>query len=295
MQRRLERVPSRPTAAEALLARAWGSFARVERPLTARAPALCVGGATLGGSGKTPLAIACARFLAEEGRRVALVSHAYRASPPRAPRVVAPDDDVAIVGDEALECARALGPLAKVLVARRRQDALDEAANADVVVLDGPLQLAPKRATLSLLALDPAEPWGSGECPPAGNLRAPRAALLAAADRVVASRGESRGAWHGGELLTYERLATLRVGLVTGVARPHRVVDFLRARGVVPIASIAHADHARFEQPAAEVDLWLTTAKDAARIDGPAAVIDYHLDLPPSLRNELTSRFPFRF
>ena len=68
---------------------------------------VAVGGSTLGGSGKTPLAIACARELARGGARVALVGHAYRARPGRA-RIVSTFDPLAEVGDEALVAAHAL-------------------------------------------------------------------------------------------------------------------------------------------------------------------------------------------
>jgi len=295
MQRTLERGGLRNAASAALLARGWGRLARVETPLTFRAPVLCVGGATLGGSGKTPLAIACARFLAERGRRVVLVSHAYRASPPRAPRRVDAADDATVVGDEAVECARALGPLADVLVAARRQDAVDAAADADVVVLDGPLQLAPRRATLSLLAVDADEPWGSGACPPAGDLRARKAALLRAADRVVSVRGASRGAFVRGELVPFEALRAARVGLATGIARPGRVLRLLERHGVKPELVVESADHAPLSLPRARDLLWLLTPKDAARSSFDGGVLEYHLDLPPWLRNELTARFPFRF
>jgi tetraacyldisaccharide 4'-kinase len=301
IQRRLERgAPPAPSAA--WLARGWSRLARLERRLSCSLPVVCVGGATLGGSGKTPLAIACARFLAERGVRVALVGHAYRARPPKAPRRVTLGDDPAVVGDEALECARALedlAPRAFVLVARRRQDALDAAAGlADVVVLDGPLQLAPRRAALSLLAVDAAAPWGSGACPPLGDLRASEEALLAASDHVVVVGGRSAGARLGGELIPMAALRSVRVGLVTGVARPSRVEAFLVARGVTPRAVVTVADHAPLPRrlAPAEVDVWLTTPKDAAR-GAPAdvAVLDYHLDLPESAKGLLVTRFPFRF
>ncbi len=294
---RLERGAS-PTALGSMLARQWARRARLERPLRAAIPSLCVGGATLGGSGKTPLAIACARHLASLGHRVALVGHAYGASPPRAPRRVLADDDPKLVGDEALECARALDGVATVLVARRKQDALDEAARiADVVVLDGPLQLAPARATLSLLAVDARAPWGSGACPPLGDLRAPREALLAATDEVVSVAGSSRGVVHRGELLRWDEIAARRVGLVTGIARPGRVTELMCAHGVVPRCAVSFADHGALilrTQNAHRVELWLTTQKDHARgADFPA--IDYYLDLPDSTAQRLTSRFPFRF
>jgi tetraacyldisaccharide 4'-kinase len=312
IQRRLER--GQPVPLGGVLASGWARLARVERPLSSDAPVLCVGGSTLGGSGKTPLAVACARFLSERGARVALVAHGYRASPPREPRRVSKADDVARVGDEALECARALEDVATVWIARRRQDALDAAAaSADVVVLDGPLQLAPRRATLSLLAVDEADPWGSGACPPLGDLRAPKDALLAATDQVVPVRASSRGARLGGSgarsgtWMGWGALAKRRVGLATGVARPRRVVDFLRRHGVTPHCVVTVADHAPLRIPRWQnVDLWLTTEKDAAKIrptDEPAgrapraevAVLDYYLNLPVSVRNMLAARFPFRF
>src|SRR5580700_9814061 len=121
---------------------------------------VAVGGATLGGSGKTPLAIACARELAACGARVALVGHAYRARPGRARRAL-PDDGLAEVGDEALLAARSLGSEVPVVVAPSRSLAVAEAARqADVLVLDGVLQIAPVRAALALLAVAAVEPWG---------------------------------------------------------------------------------------------------------------------------------------
>ena len=78
-----------------MLEKALGSL--VDRSVTRRLPhpsgvsIVSVGGATLGGSGKTPLAIACASALAASGARVALVGHAYRAAPLHA-RTVSPGD-----------------------------------------------------------------------------------------------------------------------------------------------------------------------------------------------------------
>jgi tetraacyldisaccharide 4'-kinase len=129
----------------------WPSHVRV----------IAVGGATLGGSGKTPLAIACAAELAAAGASVAFVGHAYRATPGRA-RVVSGADPVGEVGDEALLAARTLGPAGvPVVVAPRRSDAVALAARiSNVLVLDGVAQTTPDRASLALLAVDASEPWG---------------------------------------------------------------------------------------------------------------------------------------
>ncbi len=147
---------------------------------------VAVGGSTLGGSGKTPLAIACAAELAAHGVRTALVGHAYRASPGHA-RIVGADDDLGHVGDEALVAARSLAHLdVAVVVAPSRAEAVDLATrHADAIVLDGILQTAPRRVALALLSVDGAEPWGhAAAVPPRGDLRAPRRTLLHACDAI---------------------------------------------------------------------------------------------------------------
>lgn len=157
---------------------AWPSNVRV----------IAVGGATLGGSGKTPLAIACAIELANAGARATVVGHGYRGRLDEA-RVVGPFDSVECVGDEALVAARALDGCdrARVVVAPTRAAAIQMAArSSDVLVLDGVSQTRPVRATMALLAVDGTEPWGrAAALPPRGDLRAPIADLLRACDVVV--------------------------------------------------------------------------------------------------------------
>jgi tetraacyldisaccharide 4'-kinase len=265
---------------------------------------VAVGGATLGGSGKTPLAIACALEYAARGERVAIVGHAYKASC-NAARIVAPDDPVGEVGDEALVCARALtGTNAVVVVAPTRQAAIDRAATvADRLVLDGVAQTAPRRAHLALLALDARDPWGAGDVPPLGDLRAPREALLDACDARVTLADPlarpcsapdarvlevvSRGAWIDRRLVPWGALGDLDVALVTALARSDRVVRFLAARGVTPRRLVNGLDHAAPRLPSASVGrrvhVWLATAKCAAHLPStlngiPVATIDYALD-----------------
>jgi tetraacyldisaccharide 4'-kinase len=236
---------------------------------------VAVGGATLGGSGKTPLAIACARQLARMGARVALVGHAYRASPGR-PRVVTPGDALREVGDEALVAAHALsseGVL--VVVGPTRESAVSHAASlAEVLVLDGVVQSRP-RASLALLAVDEDEPWGRARAvPPCGDLRAPVAALLALVDRVVPvgesstdARTAALGVRVAEELLPWSALAGLRLGLMLSLARPVRVLDSLARRGLAPTVVVRAGDHgpvgADALRRAPPVDLWIATAKCA--------------------------------
>lgn len=267
---------------------------------------VAVGGSTLGGSGKTPLAIACALQLARAGVRAAFVGHAYRARPGRC-RIVATDDPLEEVGDEAIVAARALaGAGVPVVVGPTRAAAVAHAASlADALVVDGVLQTAP-RATLSLLAVDERYPWGRAQAvPPCGDLRAPVGALVAATDRIVAvgddstdARSASRGAWVGQELLTWDVLAGLRLGLVVSLARPERLLAFLARRGLTPSVVVRARDHGRVSPSALRapsVDLWLASPKcglharaalRASRPRSPApplAVLEHTVALGPRL------------
>lgn len=294
LARRLEGGDRSPPALAA--AALWGALAAraLARPLVlpAGVQVVGVGSAVLGGAGKTPVSIALARALAGRGARVGLVGHAYRAGPGRA-RVVQPTDALTEVGDDALACARALaGTGVPVIVAPDRQRALDHAASLGlrVVVVDGLLQAAPRRLAASLLVLDEAAPWGAQACPPAGDLRAPRDALLVAADHLLllTAGGPPPPGLPPGVILvssqiagasapTHPRcslaeLATLRCGLFLTVARPERILAALARAGIAPAPIVTLADHASpssaqlARAARAPVDRWLTTARCAVKL-----------------------------
>ncbi|HMR05350.1 MAG TPA: tetraacyldisaccharide 4'-kinase [Polyangiaceae bacterium] len=294
----------------------WQRFATARRPL--RVPAnlrvVGVGGAVLGGSGKTPLALSVARALSKAGAPVAVVASPYPARVASA-RVVSADDDFRRVGDEALLLARALQSTSvPVFVGPSRSAALALAADvASVVVIDGLLQATPNPVTLSLLALDGARPWGAGRCPPAGDLRAARHELLQACDALVqmdgaptepalrpcyaAARRLLGARLDSGEVLPPEQLTGLRVGVCLGVARPERVLDMLLAAGIRPEAVWLDADHRAPRPPRAlaAVDLWLTTSKCAVKLPATltgraVAVLDVEWVLEKSLISLVISR-----
>ncbi len=276
------------------------------RPLSAPSdlPIVCVGGATLGGSGKTPLAIACARHLAARGREVVLVGHAYRTRLRRA-CVVHPSDPIGLVGDEARVCARALGEgSARVVVGPTRQAAVDAALRLrprpDVLVLDGPLAVQGKGSarTLSLLAVDAEQPWGCGRVVPAGDLRAPEEALRATAQHLVAVSAVPTGVrWSSGERSSLGVLRARRVGLFTALARPERLVRALAQAGVVCSDVVSVRDHgplggARGRFCSTKVEAWMASEKcalhlEGARLSAPLAVLEQQLPLPDAISRAL--------
>jgi len=291
-----ERSGGRGSRVGGALASAWGAFeaGRVSRPVSipARAKVIGVGGATLGGSYKTPLSVAVAEALARRGERVALVGHAYRGRV-RFARPVSPSDDVGEVGDDALFAARRLSALGiPVFVGPSRQAAVNLAArSASWLVVDGLLQARPERISCSILGLDGRRPWGQGQCPPLGDLRAPPEALLNAADVMATVRdaGEEpaedvRPAREGlrssdsaaprpalseplhwdvtgrvaaavdasGRHVALAELASRRIGVLLTIARPERVMDALACRGLFAIRFVRFGDHDRPSQ--AELD-----------------------------------------
>lgn len=296
-----------------LLARYWEKFSRPVRPLALPEGAVVIGigGATLGGGGKTPVVKQLARELHARGRSVAVVASSYGARPPSAVRVLR-HHHVDRVGDEALELCRSL-PDVPVYVGQSREKAIRLAARAGKVVLvDSLLQTAPERLSFSVLVVDGELPWGSGACPPAGDLRARRDRLLRATDALLVEGSlqavedvalpPRRWAFQrspvavelpDGQVAPLSALDGKRLGLLTTVARPARVREKLLAHGIHVSEWRAGADHAPFKQRRTlaerpEVDLWLSTAKCRERVGQvfeniPVWVIVERVDLPAEL------------
>jgi tetraacyldisaccharide 4'-kinase len=316
---RLERGAWRGHPIAAALSSVWAKVADPVRPLElpGSARVIGIGGATLGGSGKSTVTLELARALARGGARVAVVASAYPARD-RTPRRVRPEESVELSGDEALWLARALdADRVPVFIGAPRGTAIARAARvASVVIVDGLLQTRPTRLALSLLALEAAEPWGSLRCPPAGDLRARRSRILAACDAVLLATDPALGpapvppgaglqfygktAFHWsselagartprGQLISVEELRGLRLGLLLAVARPERIRSALAARGIGIHEVVLRGDHAALKPPRGRgFDAWLTTAKCAtkvAQIDAatPVLTLEHRARLPARL------------
>ena len=297
--------------ASAIWARRADPVRGVRLPVGARV--VGVGGATLGGSCKTPVVGALAREIALRGQRVAVVAHGYRGRA-RARRVQ-PDDPVGLVGDDARLLFGVLSPLGvPVLTGKDRETALAmAAAAAPLVIVDGLLQARPRPLDLSLLVLDGAEPWGAARCPPAGDLRAKKSRLMAAADLVLASAPHGRDVPPGalrlesdvagardasGRRWSIDDLRARRLGLAVAVARPARIERALERRGIAVVEVSASADHARPRAGRSAVDGWLTTAKCATklgeRLGGrPVLVLEHRLRLPVPVVDRAVQDGPF--
>ena len=227
-------------------------------------PVICVGGLSVGGAGKTPVAQALLQRLRGLGIEAAALSRGYGGDlkdPTKVDPTLHTADEV---GDEPLMLA-AEGPAwaARDRVAGARAAVAD---GAGILVLDDGHQNPSLKKTLSIVAVDGETrngewPFGDGSVFPSGPLREPLAMGLARADAVVVvlptdldeadpellkvfahkpvlvARLEPAGAAPTGPLFAF-----------AGIAKPWRFEQSLRAAGAQIADFAPYPDHARFEE-----------------------------------------------
>uniref|UniRef100_UPI0035937661 tetraacyldisaccharide 4'-kinase n=1 Tax=Desulfococcus sp. TaxID=2025834 RepID=UPI0035937661 len=156
-----------------------------------------VGNITVGGTGKTPMALRLAREFACAGRRTVIVSRGYRGRAEAEGGIVSDGGSLFMTadaaGDEPFMMAESLiaaGLDVPVVVGRNRHAAGMTAVfrfAPEVVILDDAFQHLRLRRDLNLLLLDGTAPFGNGRVLPRGPLREPLSAL-ARADAVILTR-----------------------------------------------------------------------------------------------------------
>ncbi len=269
-------------------------------PLDPGAPVICVGGLTLGGTGKTPVVREVLDRLKARGVAADALSRGYGGRLAGPVRVDPAHHTARDVGDEPLLLARDH----PTWIARdRAQGALAAvAAGTRAIVMDDGHHNPALAKRLSLVVVDGETrdgewPFGDGDVFPAGPMREPLAAGLARADAVVlmlpadlAEPDPRLLALFGETPVLVARLAPLgpppagpQVGFA-GVGKPWKVERALVAAGCdlrdfVPLADHAEMSESSLRDLAAHADAHdaglVTTEKDWIR-------------LPPAWRERIT-------
>lgn len=252
----------------------------------ASVPVICVGNVTVGGSGKTPLALAIAARLAERGRAVHFLTRGYGGREKGPLRVDPARHTATDVGDEALLLAAAQPTW--VGANRAASAKLAISASAEVLVMDDGLQNRSLVRDLAILTVDGGFGLGNGRILPAGPLREPLAAVLRRTDAVAIVGNDETGfrrllPAHVPVLAARiapgpeaAELAGQRAVAFAGIGRPDKFFDTLADIGVDLAERIAFPDHhpyrpndlAMLRQRARQLDARLvTTEKDWVRLD----------------------------
>ena len=255
-------------------------------PYRSSLPVICAGNFTVGGAGKTPLALALAEIARGLGHRPAFLTRGYGGSL-AGPHKVEPERDGAPeVGDEALLLARA----APTVLARIRPDGAKaiEALGASLIIMDDGFQNPSLAKDMAVIAVDAGAGFGNGRVFPAGPLRAPLAAQLRRASLAVwiGEGGGVEADFNGCPPVIKARLRPAdggewlrgaRVAAFSGIGRPAKFFATLRECGAEIVAAEAFPDHHGFTEAEARALITrtealgaipVTTEKDWVRIVG---------------------------
>jgi len=278
------------------------------RVYRAPVPVISVGNLAAGGTGKTPVVDYIARYLLDQGRRVAIVSRGYGGENHPGVQLVCAGNGPMLtprqVGDEPYLLARR-NPRALVLTARRRCEGVRKAVAelaADVVLLDDGFQHRAVARDLDIVLLDARRPLGNGLPLPAGHLREFPSALrrgnlfiltrspehpvaaLKLPGPVLHSRHHLSPSLRGsdGSSLPFGELIGKKGLAFAGIADPGSFFAALQQRGLTLGKTLSFADHCRYNaeeleqlrRSAAEVDYLITTEKDGVKLG------DLAFDLP---------------
>lgn len=270
-------------------------------------PVICIGNINLGGTGKTPTAIALVQLLVELGLQPHVVMRGYKGSLQGPVRVDEKHHTATAVGDEPL----LLAAFAPTWVAKDRGlgavSAISDGAN--VIVLDDGLQNPTLTKDLTLLVVDASAGFGNGRIFPSGPLREHLKDAIHRIDFIIliGNPASRKACFTANPLLSarpvleaeIEPLPTgmdwngLRTFAFAGIGRPEKFYDTLEELGAEIVKTRDFSDHETIsdmmlERMSREADLanaqLVTTEKDAARL--PNKWRSRVLTLPVRLRIE---------
>ncbi|WEX08421.1 tetraacyldisaccharide 4'-kinase [Chelativorans sp. AA-79] len=277
-------------------------FAARTRMRTARrekvaAAVLCIGNLTVGGEGKTPVAIALAREAKARKLKVGFLSRGYGGSF-SAPHLVNPEEDSArVVGDEPLLLARhALTVVTPDRAAGARRLVQ---AGCELIVMDDGFQSARIHMDYALIVVDARRGLGNGHVIPGGPLRAPLVDQMRFADAIVtmgqgsAADAVVRSASRAGRPVFAARIRPRgrsgmrgkRVLAFAGIGNPQKFYATLQEAGAEVVATRSFPDHHPFSEEevgelasraSADGLTMVTTEKDLVRLrHAPGNVRDF--------------------
>ena len=242
-------------------------------------PVVVVGNITVGGSGKTPIVIALAKYFQKQGKKVGIVSRGYGGSHQKGSLLV---DEQVLVGQSGDEPALiSLETQLPVMVNTDRAQAVRDlimSFNVDLVISDDGLQHYRMDRTVEIVVVDGQRRFGNGFFLPAGPLREP-VSRLKSVDFVINNGANAANEITSnlkplmfiniktGEQKPLDFFDQKRCHAIAGIGFPQRFFQTLNALGVLPITH-EFKDHHPFVESDFEFDdnhPIIMTAKDCVK------------------------------
>ncbi len=258
------------------------NYARIT-PTELPIPVICVGNLTVGGAGKTPVAMHIGEMLKNKNINAFFISRGYGGTQKSAVRVDTKIHSAVQVGDEPLLLARIL----PTIVGKNRLEAANLAIKqgAQAIIMDDGFQNPALKKNLSFIVVDRRLSFGNERLLPAGPLRETVISGLKRADAIIIINPANfmptslpdipflLARSHAKEsMLT---LKNKKIIAFCGIAIPHKFYHMLSEAGAEIAETISFADHYRYtvkdlaflHRKAKEQNaLLVTTSKDAARM-----------------------------
>lgn len=228
-------------------------------------PVICIGNIVVGGTGKTPVALALAQLLKNSGKRIAFLSRGYGGNLAAKGEVIKVDNKkhkALEVGDEPL----ILSKKADTYIAVDRYKAACEAVKDGntVLIMDDGLQNNTLHKDCNILLLDSQYIVGNGFLLPAGPMREPLFHVLYRINLIILIGEKKQNDKAVLMLKKYNfkgpifyaaskntlPISVKKVGqcvLFTAIAKSYRVVEALRAFNVQVFHHFAYPDHYCFD------------------------------------------------
>ena len=249
---------------------------------------ICIGNVTLGGSGKTPLAIAIGKLLLSNKNKIAYACKNYRSSI-KTPTCITSSHNITQVLDEAF----LLNKIAPTFIAKERKEAIKIASEkAKIVISDDGLQNNSFYKNLSILAVPKDKAFGNNFIFPAGPLREYLEDALTKTDLVIMI-DEKNNSHQKSRLILEKHFPKTKIFKTTaqykfsgsykkkyiafcGIAYPENFFITLTRLGIKIIDRLSFPDHHKYSKKDLQklfdqakklnVDL-ITTEKDFMRLD----------------------------
>ena len=242
-------------------------------------PVISVGNLTVGGTGKTPLVIALAQWLHNQGKRVGVVSRGYGRNDEKQILLVSDGKKILLdsqkAGDEPILIATRC-PGIPVIVGTNRYAAGRQLLSqflCDVLILDDGFQHLALKRDANLLLVDEESRFGNGYLLPRGPLREPSIGIERATALIVTRASSTKNSviaqlctsaslempiaipnfflagfvnLRTGELLSPEALSGKRCIAFCGIANPNSFSSMLEGAGVTIHEFLSFSDHWRY-------------------------------------------------